>query len=116
VDTALAKEFIRRVFRLATAQQQTPTEVIDALSDDAFKSLDAGKQMVSFSHQAVNTSFQIIHGYSPDKVVGLIDFVRDAYDRAEAENQPTTPTVSMVLAQVIDVPFSRPDFSRRMYV
>jgi hypothetical protein len=109
VTVPVAREFVRRLYRVAPTD---PIGQLDLLADDALASFNNGKSLVSFSHQASSTAWQVFHSWSPSAFLDFVDFVRSAYERAQLEHNTATPSVAQTLNQLPDLPnVSRPDFS-----
>lgn len=106
VTTELLREFVRKVFRDATAGSSTPAAVLDTLSDAAFQVKNSGKLLTATSDSmgisATWTALRGVGGF--DEQIALIDRARIAIG--------DTNDVDDALARIVKVRRKSSSFKR----
>ena len=82
--TTLSKlsEFVRRVYRQATAADISNEAYLDALADVALAAEELGKQLLGGSHAGSSLSFAPFAAWTPESLIEMIDLARKPCEEA----------------------------------
>jgi hypothetical protein len=91
VETAILREFLRKVYRTCDEQDLQRSDYLDGLADVAIDALNKGKSISSSSGNGTSVSYELFYGWNPDKLLQIIDRSRDNIAAA---------TITLALADV----------------